>query len=216
MARRPRRLIAAGVVLTSLALIPLVLVARARASKSSKARVHLIQNMDDQGKFKAQSANSLFADGRAMRPPAPATVGRGELHADDHFWRGRIDGRWAMTFPIRVTEALMRRGQERFNIYCAPCHGLAGAGDGMTAKRAEELEEPNWVPPKSVHDILVRQRPVGHLFNTITNGIRTMAAYGDQIPESDRWAIIAYVRALQRSQSARIEDVPPELRSRLR
>jgi hypothetical protein len=93
---------------------------------------------------------------------------------------------------------------------------LAGYGDGMVAKRADELMEATWVPPSSFHTELVRSRPVGHLYNTITNGIRNMPAYGPQIPEHDRWAIVAYVRALQLSQNADVSDVPAELRSSLR
>ena len=117
-----------------------------------------------------------------------------------------------------MTEPLFRRGQRRFNIYCAPCHGLDGSGNGIVAQRARDKTEiaSGWVPPLSLHEQTVRDRPVGHLFNTITNGIRTMPPYGDQISPADRWAIIAYVRALQRSQQARLEDVPPELRSELR
>jgi mono/diheme cytochrome c family protein len=102
------------------------------------------------------------------------------------------------------------------DIYCSPCHGLAGYGDGMVAKRAEELQEGTWTPPSSMHSDLIRVRPAGQLFNTITNGIRNMPAYGQQISVEDRWAIVAYVRALQRSQAATVEDVPRDLRTSLR
>ena len=118
--------------------------------------------------------------------------------------------------PISVTMQLMERGRERFDVFCAPCHGLAGAGDGMVAKRAEELQEGTWTPPASFHSELVRGRTDGHLFNTITNGIRNMPAYAPQIPVEDRWAIVAYVRALQRSQGAPLEDVPADVRAQLR
>ena len=118
--------------------------------------------------------------------------------------------------PVAVTAQLMRRGQERYDVFCTPCHGYAGNGDGIVAKRAERLQEGTWTPPSSLHTDLVRSRPDGQLFNTISNGVRTMPAYGSQIPVADRWAIVAYVRALQRSQGARVADVPAELRSQLR
>ena len=113
-------------------------------------------------------------------------------------------------------------GQDPMALYkthCAVCHGTAGFGDGMVAKRADELAQlgkANWTPPTSLHEDVVRLRPDGHLFNTITNGIRNMPAYGSQIAVEDRWAIVAYVRALQRSQNARVEDVPEDLRPTLR
>ena len=109
---------------------------------------------------------------------------------------------------------LMRRGQERFNIYCAACHGLGGYGDGMVARRAAEMQQSGantaagWVAPTNYHTDEIRGRPVGNLYNTITNGIRTMPAYDKQIPVPDRWAIVAYVKALQRSQHAKPQDVP--------
>jgi len=110
----------------------------------------------------------------------------------------------------------MRRGRERYDIYCAPCHGLDGAGEGIVSVRALDLQEGTWTPPTSYHTKLIRERPAGHLFNTITNGIRNMPAYGDLIEEEDRWAIVAYMRALQLSRNAGIEDVPEERRGTLR
>lgn len=199
--------------LTVLALIPIVLIHRARAQHFDKPRLHLIRDMDQQFKYKALQANPIFEDGRAMRQPVAGTVARGELRADDHFYRGIKDGQWAETYPLPVTPELMKRGHERYDIYCAPCHGLDGSGNGMVAKRAEALGEGTWTPPSSYHTEIVRGRPVGYLFNAITNGIRNMPPYGPQIPERDRWAIVAYVRALQRSQMGTIEDVPPDQRS---
>ncbi|RMG45041.1 MAG: cytochrome c [Acidobacteria bacterium] len=198
--------------------LPLALVAKARFSTSTKPPIHLFTDMDQQRKFKTQSVNPLFRDARAMRPPVPGTVARGELQLDEHFYEGKVDGEWATTFPdqVKIDAEALRRGQERYNIYCAPCHGLAGYGDGMVSRRAEQLEEPAWVPPSSYHTDLVRSRPVGHIFNTITYGIRNMPGYGAQIPVADRWKIVAYVRALQRSQNASIEDVPEALRDSLR
>ncbi len=212
----PRWVTYALILLAALALVPLALIARARSTTSPLPRIQPIRDMAKQPKFKMQSANPLFADGRAMRPAVEGTVARGELHDDAAFWVGRDADGWVTAFPVPVTERLMRRGEERYDIYCAPCHGLAGYGDGPVAKRADALQEGTWTPPSSYHSDLVRGRPVGHIFNTITNGIRNMPAYGPQIAPADRWAIVAYVRALQRSQDARLSDVPPELQRQVR
>jgi len=212
----PRVTVYAGFILGALALVPLALVARARASKTTEPRIHLIPDMDNQPKLQAQQLNPLFADRREMRRPVGGTVARGELALDDHYYRGQVAGQWAGEFPIPVTGALMRRGRERFDIYCAPCHGLDGGGGGPVAVRADELQEGTWVPPLSFHEQQAVDRPVGHIFNTITRGIRTMPAYGGQIPVADRWAIVAYVRALQRSRRADLEDVPEHMRESLR
>jgi mono/diheme cytochrome c family protein len=212
----PRWLTYTLVLLAALSLVPFALIARSRASTSARPHIQLIQDMAKQPKVKTQTANPLFADGRGMRPPVAGTVARGELEEDGSYWTGRDAGGWVTAFPVAVTERLMQRGQERYDIFCAPCHGLAGYGDGPVAKRADALQEGTWTPPSSYHTDLVRGRPVGHLFNTITNGIRNMPAYASQIPVSDRWAIVLYVGALQRSQDAGVADVPPELRRQLR
>jgi mono/diheme cytochrome c family protein len=212
----PRWLQYVVVVLVVLSWVPLVMIIRARHTTSTKPRIHIIQDMDNQPRFGAQDRNRLFADRRAMRPPVPGTVARGELRADDQVFRGAVGEDWVEQIPIPVTMQLMQRGREHYDIYCSPCHGLAGYGDGMVAKRAEALQEGTWTPPSSLHTDLVRSRPAGQLFNTISNGIRNMPAYGSQIEVTDRWAIVAYVRALQRSQGAPVEDVPAELRTQLR
>lgn len=228
----PKALIYVGLVLVILALIPPALIARTRAVPSDKRRIHLIQDMDNQSKYKPQHVNTIFADDRAMRPPVAGTVARGELNLDDHYTRGVVgapasagrapEPQWATTMPKQVplTMDLMRRGQERFAIYCQPCHGLGGHGDGIVHKRANELmlsgvNQTAWVAPKSLHEQAIREQPVGQIFNTITSGIRTMPAYEAQIPIDDRWAIVAYVKALQRSQHAKIEDVPADQREGL-
>jgi mono/diheme cytochrome c family protein len=211
----PRWIKMAFLVLAALALLPVACVFKARHSLSTLPRVHLIDDMDNEPRFKSQQVNPLFADTRADRPPVPGTVARGHLDADDALCRGIRDGRWVGTFPVPVTEALVERGRERWEIYCTPCHGLAGYGDGIVAARADRLQEGTWVPPASMHDPTVLARPVGHIFNTITNGIRTMPSYGSQIPTADRWAIVAYVRALQLSQHAPIADLPQGERARL-
>lgn len=211
----PRWLLIGLVALTTASLLPLACIARARVTRSPKTRIHLVQHMDQQIYYKNQEASSVFADHRAARPPVEGTVARGELRADDHLERGIVNGAWATSLPVPITEALVHRGRQRFEIYCAPCHGLAGYGDGPVARRADRLMEGTWVPPSSLHDPNVRGRPDGHLYNTIKNGIRNMPPYGPQIPVDDRWAIVAYVRALQRSQHATLADVPPEERSRM-
>jgi hypothetical protein len=213
----PRWLIFAALIFTALAIVPFALISRARTTTSSQPRFNIVPDMDNQPKFRAQQANPMFADGRAMRLPVAGTVARGELREDGALYRGKdSDDQWVIVFPMPVTTQLMQRGHERFDIYCTPCHGYAGYGDGLVAKRADRLQEGTWTPPSSLHTELVRARPVGQLFNTITNGARTMPAYGAQIPVADRWAIVAYVRALQRSQNAGVADVPAELRSQLR
>jgi len=212
----PRWLTYGLVLLAALSLVPFALIARSRASTSARPRVQLIRDMAKQPKVKTQAANPLFADGRAMRPPVPGTVAHREFEESVSYGTGRDAGSWVTVFPVPVTDRLMKRGQERYDIFCAPCHGLAGYGDGPVAKRADALQEGTWTPPASYHTDLVRGRPDGHLFNTIANGIRNMPAYGSQIPVADRWAIVLYVRALQRSQDASVADVPPELRRQLR
>lgn len=212
----PRWLTYAVVIVGAAALVPFALIARSRATTSPEPRIQIIRDMGRQPKFKTQSANPMFADGRAMRPAVAGAVAHGDLHDDEAYWEGRTAAGWVTVFPVAVTEERMRRGQERFEIFCSPCHGLAGYGDGEVAKRADALQEGTWTPPSSFHTDLVRGRPVGHLFNTITNGIRNMPAYGAQVPVADRWAIVMYVRALQRSQAASIADVPAQLQRQIR
>jgi mono/diheme cytochrome c family protein len=211
----PRIVSAILVVLAALALLPFACIYRARQTHSPMPRIHLIQGMDNQPRQKSQQVNPLFADTREERPPVEGTVARGRLEEDDGLNKGLRDGKWIEGFPVPVTEGLLKRGQDRFQIYCAPCHGLAGAGDGIVAVRADRLQEGTWVPPSSMHAASVLARPVGHLFNSITNGIRTMPSYGSQIPVDDRWAIVAYVRALQRSGHSPAAVLSAEERAKL-
>lgn len=115
---------------------------------------------------------------------------------------------WVKIVPIEVTQSTLERGQQRYNIYCAVCHGLAGDGDGLVAQRALELEQPTWVPPTNLHSEPVLAQPDGKIFNTITHGIRKMRGYGAQIPPEDRWAIVTYVRALQKTRTGTKQDIP--------
>ena len=218
----PKVIVVVTIIIVTAAIIPPTLIARARAVNSTKPRIHFVQDMDNQPKFRAQHPNPIFRDRRAMRPPVEGTVARGHLDEDDHFHRGIVRNAWATTFPeqVPVTRALLERGQQRFGIYCAPCHGLAGYGDGMVNRRAMELVNlglngTTWVQPKSLHEAQILDQRIGQLFNTITNGVRNMPAYGPQIPVADRWAILAYVRALQRSQNAEPDDLSADERSRL-
>jgi mono/diheme cytochrome c family protein len=187
--------------------IPLVLIARARVTPSTAPRVSLVQDMATQPKYKEQQTSELFADGRADRPRVVGTVARGQLQADDFYYRGfskagNAAAKFFDGFPqqVKVTEEFVRHGQQRFNIYCSPCHGLDGHGLGAVHVRAQELQESKWVPPSDLTSDTVRARPNGHIFNTISVGIRNMPGYGSQVPVEDRWAIVAYVRAVQLSQ----------------
>jgi len=230
--RMSSKLIGLLLILAVGALVPLGLIALSRSRPSPNRPVHLVFDMDKQPKFKGQRPSPMFADGRAMRPRIAETLAREDLtdgrggsglfsdaaeydrvvHGVNRQAGGKMD--YVTTIPLPVTMELMRRGQDRFNIYCSACHGLSGYGDGPVARRAAEMQAAGssdaagWVAPSSYHTDQVRQRPVGYMFNTITNGIRTMPAHGVQVPVNDRWAIVAYVKALQRSQNAKSEEVP--------
>ncbi len=223
--RLPRGVIPALLVMTALALIPFALATKTRFLRNGNPRIQIIPDMDQQPRYEAQQSHPLFADGRAMRPPIDGTVARGELDLDTHLVDGKIDGTWAETFPIPVTPELMARGRERYGIFCSACHGMGVGGleirgeiqaNGPVDVRAIETEQGTWTPPSSYHTDEVRKRPVGHLYNTIKNGIRSMPSYASQIPVKDRWAIVLYLRALQRTQNATIADVPDELKESLR
>lgn len=216
----PRWVIFIAVLLSLAGLAPFVLIARARGRTSPVTRLALIQDMGHQPKFGPQALNPLFADGRAMRLPVDGVVARGELNADSRYSRGmENDGKFVRRTPLPVTKARLLRGQERFDIYCAPCHGLAGNGDGIITVRSAELAEQQQAVrllPKSYHTDELRAKESGSLFNTITYGQNAMPSYGSQVRIEDRWAIVMYIRALQRSQWARLEDVPVEKREELR
>jgi mono/diheme cytochrome c family protein len=174
--------------------------------------LHPNYNMDDFNamgqRFDAQEANAFFEDGRSMRPRVEGTVPRGTLQEDDHLWRGKdATGAYAKTLPTGMTldQDLLLRGKDRFEIYCTPCHGVTGAGDGTVAKRG-------FYPPPSFHDPALRTRDIGYFYEVIAVGVRNMPAYGAQVPVADRWAIAAYVRALQLSHDADLTDIPPAIR----
>jgi mono/diheme cytochrome c family protein len=166
------------------------------------------QDMHDQPRLKAYARSSFFADGRAMQPLVPNTVARGRLNEDEHFHLGRVDGQDATTFPMPITKAVLERGRERYGVYCINCHGLLGDGDSMIVARGMKR-------PPSYHVDRLRESPPGYFFNVITNGFGVMYDLADRIPAEDRWAIVAYVRALQQSQNATLDEVPPAERDRL-
>ena len=221
--RPPFALVAVFLILVVVSWLPLVVAARRRVSTSESPAIHLMQDMGTQPKYKAQHVSEVFADGRADRPPIAGTVARGRLDEDDHYVRGYTKNAAGQVtffkgFPkeIQVNEALLKRGQVAYGIYCTHCHGVDGYGHGPVNERAIELEQPKWVQAASLHSDAVRQRAEGHIFNTITNGIRNMPGHGGQIGIDDRWAIVAYVRAMELSQDAPVDAVPAEKRSSLK
>ncbi len=166
------------------------------------------QDMADQPRYRPLAASSFFADGRSARPLVPGTVARGHLRTDEHLYTGKVKGVEVDTFPFPITRQVLARGRERFNIYCSPCHDRLGTGEGIVVERG-------FRHPPSYHSDKLRAAPVGHFFDVITNGFGAMTDYGDRISPRDRWAIAAYIRALQLSQRATLSDVAPEERARL-
>ncbi len=191
-----------------------------RGLRSTQPPVEVFPDMDRQARYKPQAASKFFADGRADRPQVAGTVPRGRaetgeadatfLRADDRRFLGKnSDGSFATAFPVEVNATLIARGRDRYAIYCAPCHGALGDGQGVT-KRYGMVATPTF------HDDRLRTMAHGEIFNTITNGKNTMMPYGDKLTPDERWAVIAYVRALQRAQNAKIDDVPLEKRGELK
>jgi hypothetical protein len=167
------------------------------------------QDMQDQPKFIPLRPSEFFADGRSERPLIEGTVARGHLNDDTPFYTGKgPDGKPIETFPFPITKEVILRGQDRFNIYCAPCHDRTGSGNGMIPRRG-------FRHPPSYHTDQIRQLSNGFIFDVITNGFGAMPDYAAQIPPRDRWAIVSYVRALQLSQNASINDVPPDARAKI-
>ena len=165
--------------------------------------------MQDQPKYPPLRPSSFFDDGRSARPIPDGTVARGHLDDDLAFYTGKgSDGKPVDTFPFPVTKEVIERGEERFNIYCSPCHGRTGYGDGMIVRRG-------YRKPPSYHTDQIRQLPNGFIFDVITNGFGAMPDYAAQVGPADRWAIVSYIRALQLSQNASLGDVPPEARGQL-
>lgn len=207
--------------------LPLAGAVRAKFMKSDKPPIHLFQDMDIQPRYGPQAVNPVFVNNMSSRPPIPGTVARGKLDEDDFYYRGyQLTGTtseggpevdWFDGFPEQVTvdAELITRGKELWARYCYLCHGFDGYGNGPVHLKAQQNIEqnPNWIQPSSLHDDVRRERATGHIYNTINNGIRSMGPYGAQIPApEDRWAIVAYVKALQLSQNAPADTVPEEMR----
>jgi mono/diheme cytochrome c family protein len=166
-------------------------------------------DMQDQPKYKPQRPSDFFADGRSGRPELDGTIARGELHEDTAYYEGLdAGGKEIDAFPLQIDKALLERGQQRYDIYCSPCHGRLGNGLGMVERRG-------FKQPPSYHIERLRNATVGHFYNVITNGYGAMLNYAQQIQVRDRWAIVAYIRALQLSQDASVNDLPAEARNRL-
>ena len=166
------------------------------------------QDMHNQPKFKPLRASEFFPDGRSARPLVLGTVDRSQVNEDPAYVSGLENSQPVTTLPFPVTRQVIERGRERFNIYCMPCHGELADGNGMVAQRG-------YLHPPSFHDDRLRQAPVGHFFDVITNGLGGMPDYAQQVTVDDRWKIIAYIRALQLSQHATVADVAAEIRGQL-
>jgi mono/diheme cytochrome c family protein len=166
------------------------------------------QDMHDQPKYIPLRGSTFFADERSARPIVAGTVARGQLREDTLRYTGKVEGADATVFPFPIDAEVLRRGRERFDIYCSPCHSRTGEGDGMIVRRGYRR-------PPSYHEERLRNAPVGHFFDVITNGFGAMPDLAAQVKADDRWAIAAYIRALQLSAHATLADVPPAERAQL-
>ena len=165
--------------------------------------------MHDQPRFRPLRRSDFFADGRSERPLVPGTVARGQLREDAYYYSGMVSKTQpGNTIPFPVTADVLRRGQERFDIYCSPCHSRVGDGNGMIVQRG-------YRHPPTFHSDTLRSMPVGHFYDVITNGFGAMPDYAQQVTPPDRWAIAAYIRVLQYSEHATLADVPDNAKSLL-
>jgi mono/diheme cytochrome c family protein len=194
----PRRLVLGVFAVTS----AVALAGCARGCTSSRPPIHVNPSMDDQPKVLPQTASAFFYDGSSMRQPVPGTIPIGGLKEDAAFFTGRgADGQFVATIPVPVTEALVERGHERYAIYCQPCHDARGDGKGILFQRGN-------VPTASFHQEKILKYPDGQIFDVVTNGAGLMPGYRWPIPPADRWAIIAYVRQLERQRLASAPAAP--------
>ena len=181
-----------------------------RGSKFESTPIHLNPNMDNQQKYRSLEESKFFEDGSTMRKPIEGTVARGMISDDYSYQSGKNDDNsYLMNNPIELTEEVLNRGQDRYNIYCSVCHSQVGNGKGIVT----QYDYP--VIPANLHDQRIREQADGEMFNTIVYGLRSMPAYGYQLNTEDVWSIIHYVRALQRSQNATFEDLPKEEQDKL-
>jgi len=195
----------------ALCTVMVVAIAGKRGSISRRPPIELFPDMNRQPKLRPQVPNAFFADGRSSRPPIPGTIAREDRYADLPVNTGRVTGttNFVETIPVEVTAKLIARGQQRFNINCSPCHGEQGDGNGVVKKLG-------LATVANLHDKRIVELPDGEIFNTITYGKNTMGPYGANVTIDDRWAVIAYVRALQLSRLGSIDDVPESMRASLK
>ncbi len=159
------------------------------------------QDMQDQPRFKPLAQSDFYTDLRSARPQVEGTMARGQLHEDEYFYSGKIGNNPGDFMPFPVTEDVLERGRQRFNIYCSPCHSRMGDGNGVIVQRGLRR-------PPSYHTERLRKAPLGYFFDVMSHGFGAMSDYAAQIPARDRWCIVAYIRALQLSQNATVADVP--------
>jgi mono/diheme cytochrome c family protein len=167
------------------------------------------QQMAEQPSYSPLEASEFFEDGRSSRVPVEGTVARGQLRADAHFYTGKIGEEVAALYPFEITREVLLRGRERYDIHCAPCHATSGRGNGIIVRRG-------FRPTPSFLDPALVARPAGHYVDVMINGFGAMPSYAAQVPPSDRWAIAAYIQALQLSQNVDIDDLPEERQTELR
>ena len=182
-----------------------------RGSNATKPPLEVFPDMDHQAKYKPQAASPFFADGRADRPLPAGVVARGNLRADDHLYEGKAaNGSFAAGFPASITidAKLLERGKDRYAIFCLPCHGATGDGNGITKSYGMGATP-------TYHDARLRNMAEGEIYNTIIHGKGNMLSYADKLSAEERWAVIAYVRALQRAHNGTINDVPASHKSEL-
>lgn len=167
------------------------------------------QQMADQPHQRPLEPSNFFDDGMASRPVEPGTVARAGKEQNGLRFHSKVDGKLVDTFPFEVTMEVLARGQERYEIFCSPCHDRLGTGQGMIVRRG-------FTPARSFHDPRLRDAPAGHFFEVITQGFGQMPSYANQLSEQDRWAVIAYIRALQFSRNLRLDQLPPEDRAKMK
>ena len=167
------------------------------------------QQMADQPHQRPLEPSNFFDDGMASRPVEPGTVARAGKEQNGLRFHSKVDGKLVDTFPFEVTMEVLARGQERYEIFCSPCHDRLGTGQGMIVRRG-------FTPARSFHDPRLRHAPAGHFFEVITQGFGQMPSYANQLSEQDRWAVIAYIRALQFSRNVRLDQLPPEDRAKMK
>jgi hypothetical protein len=180
-------------------------VSACRGQTSAAPPIHLISDMQDQPKYLPEAPSPFFSDGSGMRLLPEGVVAQGELREDDGYYRGRgTDGEFLVRIPVPVDQALLARGEQRFDIFCTPCHDKAGSGHGIVPRRG-------FPPPVDLASDHTRGLRDGEIFDVMTTGVRNMPAYRFQVPVADRWAIVSWIRVLQRSQHGSVAELPPDL-----